>query len=314
MDYEIFKDYIVQNLQQHLQGVEIRVNKVRKNNGIELDSLAIHEADVVITPCIYLNQYYIQFQQGLSVQNIITEICSKYKEFKENREYMMNVKYVDYFKDFTIASEHIVFKLVNFEKNKRLLEDVPFTHFLDLAIVYMFLAKEEEDSIGTILIRNEHLQMWNVAVNELHKQAMLNTPRLMPVSLKSMEEVLSSMIGEVSLCEEDSYQSYQLMFVLSNIQGIHGASTMIYPNLIKQFVSSLSSKPEKVVILPSSIHETILLPMYTEVDVLQLKQMVRDINETQVAREEVLSNTVYYYSVEDDTIEILEEDTSNAEE
>ena len=313
MDYESFKDCVVLNLQQQLRGVEVRVKKVRKNNGIELDSLVIYEADIVITPCINWNHYYKQFQQGLSVQNITTEMCTKYKEFKENSESMKNNNYVGYFDDFTTASKHIVFKIVNFEKNKRLLENVPFSRILDLAIVYMFMAKEEEDSVGTILIKNEYLQMWNITVNELHEYAMLNTPRLMPVNLKSMEEVISSMIGTVSLSEEDTYQCHNTMFVLSNAQGNHGASTMIYPNLMKQFVSSLSNKPEKVVILPSSIHETILLPVYTYVDVLQLKQMVRDINETQVAREEVLSNTVYYYSVEDDAIKILEEDTSNAE-
>lgn len=195
MKYESFKDCIVQILQQRLQGVEISINKVRKNNGIELDVLAIHEADTVITPCIYLNQYYMQFQQGSPVQNIITEICSRYKEFKENSEYMKNENYIDYFKDFTIASEHIVFKLVNFEKNRRLLKDVPFTRFLDLAIVYMFLAKEEEDSVGTILIQNEHIQIWDVTINELHEHAMRNTPRLMPVRIKSMEEVLQELLG-----------------------------------------------------------------------------------------------------------------------
>lgn len=87
MDYENFKDCIVQNLQQELRGVEVRVNKVRKNNGMELDSLAIYEADIVITPCIYLNQYYKQFQQGLSVQSITTEICSIIK----NSRRMVNI-------------------------------------------------------------------------------------------------------------------------------------------------------------------------------------------------------------------------------
>lgn len=126
----------------------------------------------------------MQFKQGLSVQDIITEICSMYKEFMENSEYMKNENYIDYFKEFTTASERIVFKLVNFEKNRKLLEEVPFTRFLDLAIVYLFLSKEEDDSVGTILIRNEHLLMWNVNVDELHEYAMLKTPKLMPVRLK----------------------------------------------------------------------------------------------------------------------------------
>ena len=302
MCYELFKDCIVQNLQQQLRGVEIRVHKVRKNNGIELDSLAIHEADIVITPCIYLNQYYMQFQQGLSVQNITTEICSKFKEFKENSEYMKNQNCAENFKDFTTASERIVFKIVNFEKNKRLLEDVPFTRFLDLAIVYMFFANEEDDSVGTILIRNEHLLMWNVNVNELHEYALLKTPSLMPVRLKSMEEVLNELLGqpiENMDCERDSDSN---MYILSNSKGIHGASTILYPGVLGNFAHRNDVDIKQLYILPSSIHEVILLPCNQTLNVMQLQQMVEEINQTQVQQDEILSDNIYVYSVKDDTI------------
>lgn len=302
MSYESFKNYIVQYLQQQLQGVEIRVNKIRKNNGIELDSLTIQEADIIITPCIYLNQYYKQFQQGLSVQNITTEICSKYKEFKENSEYIKNDNYADYFKDFTIASEHIIFKLVNFEKNKRLLEDVPFTRFLDLAIVYMFLAKEEDDSVGTILIRNEHLQMWNVTVNELHEYAMLNTPRLMPVKLKSMEEVLQELFGQPNESMEGERNLDSNMYILSNSKGIHGASTILYPGVLGNFAHRSNEDIKQLYILPSSIHEVILLPCTQSLNIIQLQQMVEEINQTQVPEEEILSDGIYVYSVKNDMI------------
>lgn len=303
MSYKVFKDCIVQNLQQQLQGVEIRVNKVRKNNGIELDSLTIQEADIIITPCIYLNQYYKQFQQGLlSVQNITTKICSKYKEFKENSEYMKNDNYADYFKDFTIASEHIVFKLVNFEKNKRLLEDVPFTRFLDLAIVYMFLAKEEDDSVGTILIRNEHIQMWNITVDELHDYAMLKTPKLMPVRLKSMEEVLQELLGKPIENMDDKRESDSNMYILSNSKGIHGASTILYPGVLGNFAYRNNVDIKQLYILPSSIHEVILLPCNQTLNVMQLQQMVEEINQTQVPEEEILSDSIYVYSVKNDTI------------
>ncbi|WP_455717791.1 DUF5688 family protein [Anaerosporobacter sp.] len=302
MDYELFKNCIVQSLKQQFLNAEIRSNKVRKNNGMELDSLVIHETDNIVVPSIYLNYYYSKYQHGLSVENIIMEICSKYKEFKENSKYMKNENYINHFKDFTTASEHIVFKLVNFEKNKRLLEDVPFTRFLDLAIVYAFLVKEEDNSVATILIRNEHLQMWNITANELHEYAMLKTPKLMPVRLKSMEEVLRELFGQSNENMEGERNSDSNMYILSNGKGIHGASTILYPGVLGNFAHRNNDDIEQLYILPSSIHEVILLPCNQMLNITQLQQMVEEINKTQVPQDEILSDSIYVYSVKDDTI------------
>lgn len=301
MSYELFKDYIVQNLQQKLQDVEIKVNKVRKNNGIELDSLAIHEADFVITPCIYLNQYYMQFQQGLSVQNITNEICSRYKELKKNCECKKNDNYADYLRDFTAASEHIIFKLVNFEKNKKLLEDVPFTRFLDLAIVYYVVCKIEKEEVGTILVKNSFFEEWDCSLEELHEKAVENTMRIFPARVRSMEEVIFGMMGREEEVIDYNDRS-QRMYVVSNSMNLQGAAVILYPNLLRNFFHGLKRKAKGLVILPSSIHEQILIPYTEHMEVDSLRAMVREINSTQVAEEEILSDSVYVYSAKDDKV------------
>jgi hypothetical protein len=49
-------------------------------------------------------------------------------------------------------------------------------------------------------------------------------------------------------------------------------------------------------VFPSSIHELILVPTHDNKNSKEYSDMVREINVTQVAREEVLSDRVYYYS------------------
>jgi uncharacterized protein YdhG (YjbR/CyaY superfamily) len=82
------------------------------------------------------------------------------------------------------------------------------------------------------------------------------------------------------------------MYILSNSNGINGASALLYPEVIENFSNTIKSN---VYILPSSIHEVILVPFQEEIDKSQLIQMVNEVNETQVAKEEVLSSSVYYY-------------------
>lgn len=93
---------------------------------------------------------------------------------------------------------------------------------------------------------------------------------------------------------------------MSNSKGIHGASTILYPEVLGNFVHRDNVDVEQLYILPSSTHEVILLPCNEMVNVMQLQQMVEEINKTQVPEEEILSDNVYVYSVKDDKISIAD--------
>jgi len=95
--------------------------------------------------------------------------------------------------------------------------------------------------------------------------------------------------------DEDIYP----MYILTNQKGINGASCMIYKDVIKEFAQLIKSD---IYILPSSIHEIILIPLEGSEDKERFKRMVIDINSSQVPADEVLSDSVYMYSLEKDAI------------
>ena len=83
-----------------------------------------------------------------------------------------------------------MYKLINAEKNKGLLEDVPHKDFLDLSIVFQCLVSLEEiGEDASILINNTHSEMWNVSVEELYQAAMENTHQLCPYEIKDITDV-----------------------------------------------------------------------------------------------------------------------------
>lgn len=61
-----------------------------------------------------------------------------------------------------------------------------------------------------------------------------------------------------------------------------------------------------MIILPSSIHEVLLVVYEEELCMEELKEMVRHVNQTEVAKEEILSDNVYIYSRKTDKISIVE--------
>ena len=81
-------------------------------------------------------------------------------------------------------------------------------------------------------------------------------------------------------------------YVLTNTAKINGATAILYPNLLQEIGEATQSN---FFILPSSIHEVILMKDNGDMNAEELQRMVMEINRTQVAPEEVLSDEVYSY-------------------
>jgi hypothetical protein len=208
---------------------------------------------------------------------------------------------------------NIIFRLVNYEKNKKLLEKVPHVKYLDLAVTFHCLVHNDRNGIGTIRITNEHLELWNISIEELQTLAAGNTIKRFPPKIRSMEEVIKQMISDEAghevvsedlqdtLFRDENDTNQSKMYILSNSQGINGATCLIYLNVLKKFSEQIQSD---LFILPSSIHEVILVPYDKSILKNSLVEMVNDVNRTQVACDEVLSDKVYYYSREKDAISV----------
>lgn len=200
--------------------------------------------------------------------------------------------------------EKIVFKLVNTERNSELLEDVPHIPFMDLSIVFGCVVGQKEDAVGYILVHNVHLRLWDVTVEKLFQEAGENTPKMMPYEVRNMAEIMCE-FEEAEHPEEydhdrcmEKFSDDAPMYMLSNKKRIEGAACLIYPNLIRDLAETVDSS---LYIIPSSIHELLLIPAEnadedtnTETE-KELRGMIKDINDTQTAPDEILSYSLYYY-------------------
>ena len=92
------------------------------------------------------------------------------------------------------------------------------------------------------------------------------------------------------------------MYVASNSDKLNGSSVILYRDMLKNFAES--HDVEKLYILPSSLHEVIIIPddANMEKDIQMLNEMVVSVNCTQVQPEEILSDHVYVYEYSTDTL------------
>lgn len=288
MTYQEFKQHISQVIQTKLgSSVKVTVQEIIKNNNTRLDGLTILSNQLNISPTIYLNYYYNQYQKGKSLDEIYQDILLTYEENKPT-----DCIDISFFTDYEKVKGHIVFKLINFERNHELLDNVPHYRYLDLAIVFNCLLESGTTGSATILIHNHHLAFWHITKDDLYALAMENTPKLLAYDLKNMTEVLKGLLKTEFSSSFDSSSKDFPMYVLSNRSKLNGSGCILYKNLLSDFSRKLNSD---LYILPSSIHEVLIIPAKKAASAEELSDMVKEVNATQLSNEEILSDHVYYF-------------------
>ncbi len=271
----------------------VEFSSIMKNNGVTEEAVSILEKNKNISPTIYLSEFYEWYKEGVELEFLAAEIVRRNNEYKLEESLD-----IGFFVNYEKAKSRIVFKLVNRKMNEKLLEKIPYVAYMDLVMVFYYLIHDEEAGNATILIHNSHLKMWEVTVEEVYKQACVNTPNLLPAAITGMREIIQQMMGE-STEKEQLLEEDIPMYVMTNPMKMNGAATMAYPNVVRNFANALG---KNVYIIPSSVHEVILVPESGN-EGGRLNDMVREVNETQVDPKEVLADHVYYYDREENRMQ-----------
>lgn len=294
MEYKKFVCMVEEKLNLKLEGgMKASKYSVVKNNGMEKTGMILESDEYNIAPAIYLEEFFEQYQKGMSIDRIVNEILEFYEKVKVEEDY--DVSQLSLYEN---VKKKVTFKLVNTEKNQQMLKEVPHIPLLDLSIVFYILVDVDEKGSATIQIRNEHIENWNVNVEQLYKDAKLNVKCLIPARLMCMQHVIEKLC-DISKGEEKDLlkakfppENKEFMYILTNSIHQYGAAVLAYPNILEMASRIIG---EDFYLLPSSIHEVILIPKSKSPDLKDLNEMINEVNETQVQEEEVLSDHAYYY-------------------
>jgi len=291
--------------------VEIKIHKVYKNNGILLQGVCALEKGKNIAPTVYLNDFYNKYEEGESFGKIIKQIV----QFMENNRVANNLD-VEFFMDYESVRKKLVLRLIHRERNKEMLESVPYLKFNDLAIVCHCVMVTEEIGTGSILIHKHHLEAWEVEEDTLFQDAFENSPRVEPYSILKMSDMMKNILRDSikeqidEICQVDFRDKEELlngtlermakeieekhipMYVLTNSKRYYGAASLVYPDMLEKIGDMLN---EDFYILPSSVHEIIFVGKTDCVDSFTLNEMIEEVNRTQVEEEEWLSDHTYLY-------------------
>lgn len=262
----------------------VRIHTAQKNNGVWRKGLTIEEKGINISPTIYLEEYYQQFCHGSSLESITEEILDLYGELRFQAPWKGERLRV-----YQEIRDKIVYRLISRERNPVLLREIPYVSYLDLAIVFAVILEIDRRGIVTMLIRTEQLKEWGIGKEEVYRQACENTRRLLPADFQSMKAVIEELI--MVPCRENEIK----LCVLTNRMKRYGAAAVLYEGQLESMGQMLG---ENYYVLPSSVHEMLILPESCAPETEEMNRMIKEINEAVVDPEEVLGDHVYYYDRE----------------
>ncbi len=294
LDFEEFRSEMVQGLRE-ICGDEFTVEErdVTKNNGVILHGISITEEGGSVSPTIYLESLYEEYKKGSmnvgEAQNEILRVYSREKSCKG-----LNMYYIT---DFELVREKIIFRLVNADRNSELLKNAPHRRFLDLAVIYTVFIDGVFKTPGNVVIKNDLLEKWGVDEETLHELALENTPRLKKPVIKELSDMIFDLLGsrddEKEEMKDELYGTGAVkMYVLTNHDKFYGDSLILYPDLLSEIRKNCKTD---FYLLPSSVHEFIIIPDDGVVDRQELKELVRSVNQSSVGDEDYLSDNVYLY-------------------
>ena len=284
MTYEQFVQTVEHKVKEGIgEGVCVSIHTAQKYNGASRKGILFSEEKSNVSPAIYLEEYYHRFHEGDSLDAIVKEILKLHRRMRFRTPWDPEA-----IKDYKAVRERIVYRLINEEKNRRLLKEMPYVPWLDLAIVFYVLLEADAYGMAAMPVTSEHLNIWGATEEEVYEEACRNTKMLLPASFQTMDEVIEQLTGE----EQKKETGAGRVYVISNRLRSFGASAILYPGFLEEIGRRLK---DDYFVLPSSVHEAIIVPRKGSCVKELLDKMVAEINKTQVMQEEALSDRAYYY-------------------
>ncbi len=255
------------------------------------------------------------YQRGTSESLLIRKVVDIYEESRIND----TAPILNTLLEFDNAKDRLFIKLINEDKNRRLLKDIPHRIVQDLAIVYLVYMDVSTEFSSTVTVTNTLLKTWDIDEKTLYTQAVLNTPRLNCTEMCPMQEFIKEHIPAEQTPDtfamdvtEYNFDNFTMkidsgdgmpLYIVTNKSKIFGAASLLLPHVMEKIGEFLGS----FYVLPSSIHEVLIIPASSAMETSELIGMVRQINETELLPEEVLSDNIYLYDKDEKTFSVITE-------
>ena len=297
-----FAEGVTQQIKEHLpdeyRNVKCEVTQQQKNNGSIQTGIIFNIPGRELAPIIYMEPFYDQARSGEPLDKIMDDIVQVSEKALGVQELPKEINPANY----DSIKDYLSLQIINTKANQKMLSLIPHKQMEDLSVICRIeLPAPDGDGIGSIKVTHEMMRLWDIRPQDVYEKALENSMQKKPPYLMSMDDLMMEMMGlpfetkNLFQLKEGEEFPKDGMYVLSNPMRVNGASVLAYPNLQEQLESVF---PQGCYLLPSSLHEMIIIPKDLGMTPKEMGEMVREVNQKEVARDEILSDRVYEFDKE----------------
>ncbi len=304
MNYEQFLEQMKQELETRFAAesssdyadVKIGIRDVEKVQGESYRGISFKKGDSIVEANLNMNSAFQAYEAGRPFQDIVSEVKEHIMESMD-RVPAFDIRALN---NYETMKSKLMMEIIPQKGNEERLSGIPHQKIEDMALIYRLDMGDSTGGKMTSIITNQQLEAFSITAEQLHKDALEIAPVTHPASLRSMQEVMAEMMG----MEPEEAMAEEPMMLVATVEGsFMGASVIQYPGFMEQAAERIGGD---FFVLPSSIHEVLFIPDDGKADFHDLQDMVRTINETQVAPAERLSDNVYRYDKTDKVFEMAD--------
>ena len=316
MNFEEFKEKLMEDLKQALyeqtgEEYSVYVSTVNKLQNESYEAFTVKAEGSQIGVNINVQALFEAYEEGRSYEEVfdgtfrmVSDSVSQPPDFNLNE-----------FTNYEIMKEKLSIQVVATERNAEILEGIPHMEVEDMSLVCRFLVEAGAYENGTILVTNSMLENYGISKEQLFEDALKSAPEIKPSEIRSMADVLAE-IMEIDVSEFEGQMGLSMddeipMYVASTKDRTNGAGIIAYPGFFDMAAEKVGGD---FFVLPSSVHEVIIVPDDGTKDFRVLEDMVKEVNAAQVDLKDQLSDHVYHYDSKDKVFELAEKFEARAKD
>ena len=289
MGYDEFKTAIMEAVEdkikeQDIEGVSIRNDELMSADGMT-DRLIVSMGGSNISMAFRFQEIYEDYNGDIDTQaKSLVNTIRLNLQVKEKEE---GVK--DFITNYEKAKDHLLLRLI--PGDSPILADTPHEMIEDMALVVSLQLESFSDENGRAccVVRDSLMNMYGVSKEELFEVARANSLEQEPVKISPMGSVIANMLRG----EELSMSGDIGAFIATNTSGLNGAAVLGYPDFLEQAADVVGGS---FYLIPSSVHEFILIKDDGRCGAKNFNSMIKDVNETILNPRDRLSEQCYYYN------------------
>lgn len=317
MTKEEFGEALIAGLTTCYPNAKVDVCSVHKTN-LVATIVVIREEGCNIAPNVRIDALYDRYMsEQITIEEAIEHVSEQHEAGKDFLPSVLKMGIED-LTDFESVKHKVVSCVINTERNVELLRKVVHFPFRDLSVVFRVLLGETEDGWCSAVVTKELMQEWNLSECELLKVAQGNSKyelvNVNDLTVNRMEYILENerLSEDERLDLENTIaqlrETNNPLYAVTCDFG-YGAAMLLNNDVLQTCALVLNC--DDFYILPSSIHECLVISKEHALSSCELSQIVREANATLI-ESDFLSDSVYEYNSLLGEVEIV--DVSEFEE